>query len=95
MTQMFWLFRLAERSGTVVPIPSQQPFAIYNTTDSNNLSFTDNSTHGAGGSGSLDRTNDSGMNATVTAIPNVGKKMSAVPEFPSANADLDPKQSSR
>jgi len=52
------------------------------------LSFTDNSTHGASGEGSLDSHNATPMAAKVVAIPNVGRTMT-IKEFPSQNAGIE------
>jgi len=51
------------------------------------IGFTENSGHGLGSvKGSLDSQNESGMDAQVVVIPNMGKEVNAPKEFPSQNA---------
>lgn len=69
-------------------MPDTQPFAVYETTASNSLSFTDNS-HSLGTvTGVIERGRTTGFSAQAIDIPNVGSQRS-VQEFPSLNAGLN------
>jgi hypothetical protein len=87
---MYWLFRLAERSRTVVQIPSP----IYNTTDNVATNMV-NESHSIGSiDGSLDRST-TGFPCKYIETDDMGDKAASVTELPSVSAGLDPKQSSR